>query len=495
MNTFSQAFAKTIHILCLFTLIILWDVGQTNADTEVISKKPPVRETTSIKLSHMSLRDAVRLVCGNLRCRFNNVPDDILSKEISISLANITTEEALQYIAESNDLILQKGADTMVFQGLESYTHVFRKPPLDENYSASFYEGELGGTTTGAAGGGSGGGGNSGQGGAPSSGASGSGAAGSGGTSGGSSQGVTITSSVDKLSFWGDLDNNLKKIISSQGFYSIDRSSSLIFLTDKPSRVKIAKDFIEAIDKNVNKQVSVEVTIVEVHKGGSTSYGVEWDTILKLLDRQLEFTAGGTLSPFSTGDTPFTIGVKLTGNDGTHSTIIKALEKYADVKVIEKTTLLLRNNIAGSISRGTQYSYLDSVSRTIMDQTLTTTVVKGQILSGLNIYLLPTIIGDTVTLNFMPRLSELERLDVIPIDMGEIQNPVIDIRKNFLTVTLKNHETKIVSSIESDNKGHEDQSVPVLNKLPLIGWMFGSKTTTDEQKAIMFILTPTIEEI
>ena len=130
-----------------------------------------------------------------------------------------------------------------------------------------------------------------------------------------------------------------------------------------------------------------------------------------------------------------------------------------------------------------------------MDQTLTTTVVKGQILSGLNIYLLPTIIGDTVTLNFMPRLSELERIDVIPIDMGEIQNPVIDIRKNFLTVTLKNHETKIVSSIESDNKGHEDQSVPVLSKLPLFGWMFGSKTTTDEQRAIMFILTPTIEEI
>lgn len=495
MKIVANKFSSKISLLALLLCLVIGGPGRVFADTEIISKKVPVRETTSVKLSHISLRDAVRLLCGNLRCRFSNVPDDILSKEISISLTNVTTEEALQYIAESNDLILQKGADTMVFQGLESYTHVFRKPPLDENYSASFYEGELGGTTTGAAGGGSGGSGNSGQSGAPASGASGAGSAGSGGTSGGSSQGVTITSSVDKLSFWGDLDNNLKKIISNQGFYSIDRSSSLVFLTDRPSRVKIAKDFIEAIDKNVNKQVSVEVTIVEVHKGGSTSYGVEWDTILKLLDKQLEFTAGGTLSPFSTGDTPFSIGVKLAGNDGTHSTIIKALEKYADVKVIEKTTLLLRNNIAGSISRGTQYSYLDSVSRTIMDQTLTTTVVKGQILSGLNIYLLPTIIGDTVTLNFMPRLSELERIDVIPIDMGEIQNPVIDIRKNFLTVTLKNHETKIVSSIESDNKGHEDQSVPVLSKLPLFGWMFGSKTTTDEQRAIMFILTPTIEEI
>ena len=490
MKSFVDKFIATLGLLiCL----IICDSLKAHAETEVISKKPAVRNVTSVKLSHIPLRDVVRLVCGPLKCRFNNVPEDALNKEISVSLTDVTTEEALQYIAESNDLILQKVSDTMIFQGLESYTHVFRKPPLDENYSASFYEGELGGVTTGAAGASAGG--NSGQSGAPASGSPGSASTGGGGTSVGNSQGVTITSSVDKLSFWGDLDNNLKKIISNQGFYSIDRSSSLVFLTDRPSRVKIAKDFIEAIDTNVNKQVSVEVTIIEVHKGGSTSYGVEWDTILKLLDRQLEFTAGGTLSPFSTGDTPFSIGVKLTGNDGTHSTIIKALEKYADVKIIEKTTLLLRNNIAGSISRGTQYSYLDSVSRTIMDQTLTTTVVKGQILSGLNIYLLPTIIGDTVTLNFMPRLSQLERIDVIPIDMGEIQNPVIDIRKNFLTVTLKNHETKIVSSIESDNKGHQDQSVPVLNKLPLIGWMFSAKTITDEQKAIMFILTPTIEEI
>ena len=211
MKIVANKFSSKISLLVLLLCLALGGPDRVFADTEIISKKVPVRETTSVKLSHISLRDAVRLLCGNLRCRFSNVPDEVINKEISISLTNVTTEEALQYIAESNDLILQKGTDTMIFQGLESYTHVFRKPPLDENYSASFYEGELGGTTTGAAGGGSGGSGNSGQSGAPASGASGSGSAGSGGTSGGSSQGVTITSSVDKLSFWGDLDNNLKK--------------------------------------------------------------------------------------------------------------------------------------------------------------------------------------------------------------------------------------------------------------------------------------------
>lgn len=459
------------------------------AETEVIRKE--TLAPTSVRLNGMPLKEIVRLSCPPFHCQFIDVSDDVLNRNCSVNITDGTTDEILQYLASSHDLLLDRAGDNYTFRGLDSISFTFRKAPPGNSYNASFYEGEMGGIISGSSSGGTGAG-TTPNGAMPTAGAAPqSQTSSTGGSSG--VMGVTISTTSDKLDFWEELEKNLKKIVTKQGFFSIDRSSSLVYIVDKPSRVRMLRRYLEDIDRSLNRQVSVDITVIQIHKGGTTTVGVDWDSVFKTINNHvLEFNSSGK---FSDSTMPFSIGAKLITPTATHSAVIKAIQKFADVRIVEKTNMLLRNNVAGSFSRGVQRSYLDSIARTIVDRTTTTSVTKGTILSGINIYLMPTIIGDTITLTFMPRITRLQEMEVVTIENGQIQNPILDIRKNIATVTLKNGETRIVSSISSDSKGQNDTRVPLLGGIPGLGWLFGSRAVQDEEESIVFIVTPSIIDI
>lgn len=397
-------------------------------------------------------------------------------------------KDALAYIAQANDLLLKEDPSGAIhLHGLDSMYFVFRKAPSMSSNNASFHEGEMGGISSSGSQGGGGGSTGSAGGAAPS--ATPQGNASTGGSGG---QGVSISSS-DSINFWEDLDKNLKATVSKRGFYTIDKSSSSVYIVDTPARVKNLKELFRLLDGNLNRQVELQVTILEVRKGGTTNYGFNWDSMFSAISGQI--TTFETSSAVANQLIPFKFGVTGEAWNFKHTAVIRAAEKFADVKIIEKTNMLLRNNTAGSISRGIERSYLDSISRVINQNTTTTTVVKGKILSGLNIYVVPTIVDDTITLTFMPRVTALQDIEMVKVDQAEIQNPVLDIRKNVITVTLKNGETKVVASLSTDKKGHTDNNIPMINKIPVIGWLFGTREVQDEETALLFILTPKIIEI
>lgn len=476
--------AASVFIVFIATAPLLFA-----SDVQVIAKSAiqEDKHVFAVKLKDMSLQEAVSYICRDEKCYFNDVPDDLLRKRIDVMLDKTDIPGALSFIAQTNDLALKTGSDgSYSLNATDSYYFVFRKGPSQSQYSATFYEGDLAGITTNS---------NSNS----SSSGSGSGQSQSGGSqqaapAPGSGQGVTIGSSADGLNFWEDLDKNLKKFSSKKGFYTIDKSSSSVYISDIPSRLRMMKEYLNAVDQQINKQVELQVTIVEVRKGGTTKYGFDWEGMLKLVsNKMLSFnTAGAFGDPIS----PFSIGINYSNNDFKHSAIIRAVEQFADVTIVEKTNMLLRNNMAGSISRGIQRSYLDSVTQVMNNNFATVTAVKGTVLSGLNVYVVPTIVGDTITLTFMPRITDLQEMERITFDNNnQIQNPVLAIRKNIITVTLKDGETRVVASLSQNNQGQTDRRVPLVGKVPLVGWMFGSSEIQDEESCLLFILTPKITTI
>lgn len=474
-------------IALLFSLMIsVTGFSAALAEVQVISKATLQDDSFfPVKLKDVTLHDAVSYICKDKPCYFNDVPDTILKKKIDVMLEKTDLFGALSYIAATNDLALKAdGVGGFALNGLDTHYFVFRKGPSQSMYSAQFYEGDLSGVSTTSSGS------------SGSSGGSGSGQQQQPGlsqqttaTSSGGGQGVTIGSTTEGLNFWDDLDKNLKKIASKQGFYTIDKSSSSVYLADIPSKVKLMKNFLSAIDEQVNKQVELQVTIVEVRKGGTTKFGVDWENMLKSVsNKMLSFNTGGAFGdPLS----PFNLGVTYSSTDWKHSAIIRAVENFADVSIMEKTNMLLRNNMAGSLSRGVQRSYLDSVTTVMNNNFATVTAVKGTVLSGLNVYVLPTIVGDTITLTFMPRITDLQEMERVTFDNNnQIQNPVLAIRKNIITVTLKDGETRVVASLSQNTQGHTDRRVPLIGRIPLLGWMFGSTELQDEETCLLFIITP-----
>ncbi|MGD3028582.1 secretin N-terminal domain-containing protein, partial [Escherichia coli] len=110
--------------------------------------------------------------------------------------------------------------------------------------------------SVGGAGSGSSGGGNSSSGGS------------SGGNSSGSGGGNTGTQSLNidlTLDFWQDLEKNLKIIIGNRGTFNISTSTSSVVVQTTPSNMERVADYIDNLNKELIRQVTVNVVVYSVN--------------------------------------------------------------------------------------------------------------------------------------------------------------------------------------------------------------------------------------
>lgn len=174
--------------------------------------------------------------------------------------------------------------------------------------------------------------------------------------------------------------------------------------------------------------------------------------------------------------------------------LFQAIEKLTDVEVLSQPSLLTVDNEEASIVVGQEVPFVVGTSspRTSGEGDLISTgftrVQREEV--GVKLKVTPQISeGDYVALNLEIEVSDLDAQQVGTVDiLGPTTN------KSLITnrVVVKDGGTAVIAGLIRDNKSRKVTQSPYLGDLPLVGWLFQSKSQTRNKRNMVVLVTPHI---
>ncbi len=364
------------------------------------------------------------------------------------------------------------------FFTLDTRTYVLHAIPGDSalsnnvgsNVSSSSSGSSGGGTTAGASGGGS-----------------------TGNTNASSSQLTSVTST---LSVWTNINDTVGSMLSTRGRVITSPSTGTITVTDKPEILDRVSTYIEAQNKNLSKQVFVNVKVFSVNLTDSDNYSINWNVVFKNLSNQFGLSLVNNF-PTASGATTLTAQIlsTATGNVSQFAgsdAMLSALSTEGKVSVITSATVTALNNQPTPIQVGRQTSYLQS-SQTTQTANVgsTTALIPGVINTGFSMNVLPHILdGDKLLLQYAIDISSLSRITSVTSNGSTIQTPEIDTRNFLSRIGMKSGQTLVLSGFEqaADNLDRSGLGNP---KNTALG---GSLKAEAGKTMIVVVITPIATE-
>lgn len=261
-----------------------------------------------------------------------------------------------------------------------------------------------------------------------------------------------------------------------------------IIMSGSTPQIKEIERFIKEIDKTV-PLIMIEVILVDIQKGRSIETGIRagTDTI----------SSGGSLLPqldfvFSTQSinnalsrAPFNLG-RVAPNFYLQ---LKAMDEQQDVDVRSMPKLSTLNGHEASMRVG-QTRYYRLQTQNVVGSVTTNTLVTEQFNSveaNLAIGILPVVSGeDQVTLDIDVEVSDF---------IGEIQSnepPPTSTSQFTSMIRVKNEEMILLGGLERKEKSESGESVPLLGRIPVIKWLFSSRSRSRSETISIVFIKPTI---
>ncbi len=291
-------------------------------------------------------------------------------------------------------------------------------------------------------------------------------------------------------------DISSAKLLSPRGNITTDTRTNTLIIKDIPSQIDKIKNLIRIIDI-AKPQVMIEAQIVEVDSSYTQTLGVRWggtQNIGNVSGQTVPFgqpgfqqsfnfsantpvatagaTAGTATSPI--GAANFTLG---TANAMSLQLSLEALETVNHARSLANPRVLTIDNESASIQQGTS----------IPVQTTTAAGTTTQFVNAnLNLTVTPRI-----TPNGFVQLKVTAAND----SLGQLtpQGYAIN-RKNVDTQALvKNGDTLVIGGIYTTNENTSVSGVPFLDKIPLLGNLFKTRTVNGPNPSeLLILITPRI---
>ena len=279
-------------------------------------------------------------------------------------------------------------------------------------------------------------------------------------------------------------------------FYLIDKPLGIVTVTAPRSLLVQVETYLETLKKELSRQVMIEAKIIEVQLDSNTQKGIDWSELFKdsLFTAYVTFGDFGRIYPKE--------GAKFIGRvdlfKGDINLLLNFLEEHGNVKVLSNPKLALLNGQPAMITVGENVHYIDNVTTTIDSETktVTYTVETNSILSGIGFGVMASISSDDeVILHITPVTSQLQE----PIEYrdfgtlgGTVGLPRVLLRELTTVARIKSGQLLIIGGLIDEVKGSEDNKVPLLGDVPLLGNVFKNSRNYTNKKELIILLRPQI---
>lgn len=174
--------------------------------------------------------------------------------------------------------------------------------------------------------------------------------------------------------------------------------------------------------------------------------------------------------------------------------LFQAIEKLTDVEVLSQPSLLTVDNEEAAIVVGQEVPFVVGTSQP-------STNTEGNLIStgytrvqreevGVKLTVTPQISeGDYVALQLEIEVSDLDAKQVGTVDiLGPTTN------KSLVTnrVVVKDGSTAVIAGLIRDNRSRDVTQAPILGDIPVLGWLFTSRSNSQNKRNMVVLVTPHI---
>ena len=311
---------------------------------------------------------------------------------------------------------------------------------------------------------------------------------------------VFVESKEEDVSFWHDIESNLSSMITKSGKYSFNKPAGLVMVMDSPQVLEKISKYIDLVNLEADKQIQVDVKILEVTLNNETTYGIDWNVISKKMGSLNQVSLSSDFASTNiTSPGFFTLTASYPNADsGTSSSglnvLIRALESQGRVEVVSEPKVMLLNNQSAVVQVGTVTSYVSNITTTTTQAGLAATgATTDQVQDGVTLRLMASILDSDILVQLTPVVTTLDQLRSISMGSGmTIEAPKTSTKSMHTLVKIKDGQTITVGGLITSNDTKTQEGIPILRKLPWIGGLFDYKSKTHTRTELVIFITPKI---
>jgi general secretion pathway protein D len=280
-----------------------------------------------------------------------------------------------------------------------------------------------------------------------------------------------------------------------------DKDQNTVLIVATPSEYSIIEQALKKLDV-ASRQVMIEVTIAEVKLTDTLTFGVDW--IFKGaapsgrgsggLFQSGGFNpavplpttgAGAVAAGLSVAAQGFSYLINNANFPGGVQAALHLLDTYGNTKVIANPHIAALDNQKATIKAGNripvnQQTIVGNVSNAV-------TTTSQYIDTGVLLQVTPHINdGGLVTLDVQAEVSSPGTPDVAG------GAPPIDTRSVQTLLSVPSGQTMVMGGLIQETKGNANKGLPLLNRIPIIGGLFGSETMTNDRSELVLFITPRV---
>jgi general secretion pathway protein D len=289
-----------------------------------------------------------------------------------------------------------------------------------------------------------------------------------------------------------DIQTALRNVLANAKLYGVP-SQDAIVMRATPDELLLAQKLINDLDK-ARPEVVIDIAVLEVSRDKMRQIGIQLPQTASVA-----FQASPTAtSTTSTTDTTTTSGLTLNSlahlNANNFAVTVgqataNLLLSDSDTRVLQNPRIRASDNQKASLKIGSRIPEATGS----FSSGLTTSATLGvqtqfqYIDVGVNIDVTPTVHYDRdVTLKLKIEVSSESGQTTI----SGVQEPIISQRTIEDTIRLKEGEANILGGILQRNDSVATGGTPGLSEIPLLKYLFGSRSTDHSTDEIVFLLIP-----
>lgn len=280
----------------------------------------------------------------------------------------------------------------------------------------------------------------------------------------------------------------------------MSQGTNALIVRDTESNIGVIKQLVDGLDLEV-PQVQIEARIVQADTTYSRSLGVQWgiQNVNHLAGTGVANFKSGIVGPFGNQVTDFLVNLPATvgglvATPGVGFTIGKTDGTLLDMRLSAGELLGLSKVIAApKITTLDKREAKISQGESIPFQT---TSLQGT---------QTTFVDANLELNVTPQITSRDPKETGKLIMMKIRatrnavgarsnpaGPSIDRREANTQVNIRDGETMVIGGVFIDTQSNSVLGIPYLSRVPVLGWLFKSKSESVAKQELLIFLTPNI---
>ncbi|MGC4122296.1 MAG: type IV pilus secretin PilQ [Myxococcales bacterium] len=300
-----------------------------------------------------------------------------------------------------------------------------------------------------------------------------------------------------------DVATKVKDLLSERGSMSVDTRTNVIIVKDVLDALARAEGLVRKLDTQT-PQVLIEARIVEMNSNISREVGVQWGGSVNFGPATgnptgLAFPSAIRVGGASTEDTgngaPWAVNLPAATGQGSGGGIgflfgsaggaamlnlrLTAYENSGQLKTISAPKITTLDNNTARIGQGFAIPFSQASASGV-----NTTFIEAK----LELTVTPHVTADgSVLMNINAANNQPD-----PGLTGANGQPAIAKKEAQTQVLVKDGDTTVIGGIYTRQQSLQETAVPVLSKIPVLGWLFKNRKTFDNRSELLVFITPRI---